>query len=315
MEPVRPQLDQLLTFHKVATLGSISAAADELGLSQPAVSVQMRNLAAAIGEPILKRFKGGVTLTAVGKALLPYATQLTRSYGTACDFVDSLRSMLNGSISISSSNTIAAHLLPRFLANFNARYPDIGLSVKATNSQGVVEDLRNLRADIGFIEGPVRELEAGLESYVIGRDSLVLVFGEQYASETEGMSPAELLGYLPLIFRERGSGTRKVAEDVLDSLGVRPNKVLELAGTEGVKEAVVSGIGASLLSSLVVKREVEMGYLRMIDLDLEGLKREFRLVVPGEEHRSRAVVAFVEEVLASTGVALALPQEPGREAS
>ena len=300
MEPVRPQLDQLLTFHKVATLGSISAAADDLGLSQPAVSVQMRNLAIAIGEPLLKRFKGGVALTAVGKALLPYASQLTRSYSSTCDFVDSLRSMLSGSIAIASSNTIAAHLLPQFLANFNGRYPEIGLSVTATNSHGVVEDLRNLSADVGFIEGPVRDLEGGLHSYVIGRDSLVLVFSEQYAAETEGMSPAELLGYLPLIFRERGSGTRKVAEDVLESLGVKPNKVLELAGTEAVKEAVVSGIGASLLSSLVVKREVEMGYLRKIDLDLEGLRREFRLVVPGEEHRSRAVDAFVEDVLRTT---------------
>ena len=297
MEATKPQLDQLLTFHKVALLGSISAAADDLGLSQPAISVQMRNLATAIGEPILKRYKGGVTLTPVGKSLLPYASQLVRLYGSTCDFVDSLRAMLTGSISIASSNTIAAHLLPSFLANFNSRYPEIGLSVAATNSQGVVGALRNLEADVGFIEGPVRDMESTFETHVIGGDSLVLVYGENLKERALGMTPIEMLGSLPLVFRERGSGTRKVVEDVLESLAIKPNMVLELAGTEAVKEAVLSGIGASVLSSLAVRREVDMGYLSQVDLGFPGLTRDFCLVIPIGEHRSRTVEAFAEEVV------------------
>ncbi|MDA8102174.1 MAG: LysR family transcriptional regulator [Nitrospiraceae bacterium] len=297
MENPRPQLDQLLTFHKVATLGSISAAADEMGLSQPAISVQMRNLATAIGEPILQRHKGGVALTPAGRALVPYAANLAKSYASTCDFVDSLRSLLTGSISIASSNTIAAHLLPGFVARFIAVHPDITLSVSATNSQGVIDGIRSLTADVGFVEGPVREFGEDLETYVIGGDSLVLVYSESFAQASNSLSPAELVAQLPFIFREHGSGTRRVSEEALGSLGVTPHKVLELAGTEAVKEAVVDGYGVALLSSLVVKREVEMGYLHQLDLGLEELRRNFCMVLPANEQRSRALEAFVGTVL------------------
>ncbi|MDA8261744.1 MAG: LysR family transcriptional regulator [Actinomycetota bacterium] len=299
MENARPQLDQLLTFHKVATLGSISAAADEMGLSQPAISVQMRNLATAIGEPILRRHKGGVALTPAGRALVPYVAGLARSYASTCDFVDSLRSLLTGSISIASSNTVAAHLLPGYVARFVELHPDITLSVAATNSQGVVDAIRSLSADVGFVEGPIKEFGEDLESYVIGGDSLVLVYAESFAHEPGSLSPAELVAKLPFIFREHGSGTRKVSEDALGALGVTPHKVLELAGTEAVKEAVVDGLGVALLSSLVVKREVEMGYLHQLDLGLQELKRNFCMVLPVTEQRSRAVDAFVGAVLDS----------------
>lgn len=290
----KPQVDHLLTFYKVAALGSISAAADELGVSQPAISVQMRNLANAVGEPILRRYKGGIALTPIGRSLLPYATQLVKSYRSTLDYVDSLRAMMSGSISIASSNTIAAHLLPSLIASFSAIYPDIGLVISTTNSQGVVDGIRELHADLGFIEGPVRDVDSTWDSYTIGHDSVVLVFSDAHQELVRSMSVIEMLTKLPFVFREKGSGTRQVVEMLFESMDIAPRMVIELAGTEAVREAVLSGIGASLLSSLSVRREVEMGYLHQVDLDFDELKREFTLLVPSQDYRTRAVNAFVD---------------------
>ena len=296
----KPQMDHLMTFYRVATLGSISAAAEELGVSQPAVSVQMRNLSNAVGEPILRRYKGGITLTPVGKALFPYATQLVKSYRSTLDYVDSLKLMMSGSISIASSNTVAAHLLPSLIAMFHARYAEIGMSISTTNSQGVVDAIRDLHADVGFIEGPVRDVDPSWDSITIGHDSVVLVYSSMYRERVSSLSVLEMLTTLPFVFREEGSGTRQVVEMLFNSLGVKPLSVIELAGTEAVREAVLSGIGASLLSSFSVRREVEMGYLEQVTLDFQGLKREFKLLVPSGDYRTRAVNAFVNCAIEAT---------------
>ncbi len=293
----KPQIDHLLTFYKVASLGSISAAADELGVSQPAVSVQMRNLSNWVGEPILRRYKGGITLTPIGRSLLPYAAQLVKCYRSTMDFVESLKSMMSGSISIASSNTIAAHLLPGLIATFSRRYAEIGMVISTTHSQGVVDSIRDLHADVGFIEGPVRDVDPTWEAITIGHDSVVLVYNKSYEEQVASMSVTQVLSQLPFVFREKGSATREVVEMLFSSLGFKPSSVIELAGTEAVREAVLSGIGVSLLSSLSVRREVEMGYLHQVNLNFEGLDRKFTLLVPANDHRTRAVNAFIDCVV------------------
>ncbi|MGI8748748.1 MAG: LysR substrate-binding domain-containing protein, partial [Deinococcus sp.] len=145
--------------------------------------------------------------------------------------------------------------------------------------------------EVALIEGAPDELEPGLKGQVFQRDELLLVAAPSHPL-AQARGPLKLDG-LPLVWRERGSGTREVAERALQAAGIQTPVLLELPGTEAVKEALISGLGAAFLSELRVRRELDAGLLVRLDARLPGLRRELRCVAPPENQLSRAARAFV----------------------
>ncbi len=289
---------QLLTFSRVADEGSLSRAATALNLTQPAVSNQMARLASAVGEPLFTRHRLGVTLTPAGLGLLPHARAVARALEGAGSFAAGLRGLEVGTARVAASTTIASYLLPAVLARHRRAHPGLEVEQFVGNSGEVVERLAAGGADAALVEGPVDLLPPGVERKVFRRDEIVLVTlpNHPLALSNGRRDPAELEG-LEVVRREEGSGTRAVTEQALG--GVRLRAVLDLVGSEAVKEAVAEGLGAAFLSRLVVEREVRAGFLAATGVNEPRLSRHLSLLRPASGLLPRATRTFLEALEAS----------------
>lgn len=281
--------EHLLTFVHVARHGSLSAAAETLNLTQPAVSSQMKLLTHAVGGPLFTRHRTGVTLTQAGEGLLPHALAVARALDGAQGYVRDLRGLASGTLSVAASSTIAAAVVPGVLALFHARYPAISIHVRQGNTHEVMSALHDGQVELALIEGPPGVLGPDLQAQVFAEDELVLVTAPDHPLARAGSD----LTALPLVWRERGSGTREVAELALTRAGLHTTTLLELPGTEAVKEAVIGGLGMAFLPELRVRREVTAGVLMQVPLNLPGLRRPLVQVTPPPEQQSRAAQAFL----------------------
>lgn len=290
--------DHLLTFVRVARLGNLSAAAGELNLTQPAVSSQIRLLSQAVGEPLLARHRYGVRLTPAGEGLLPHALAASRALDGARRYAADLHSLDTGTLKIAASSTVAATILPGVLARYHARFPDITLQVQQGNTQEVTALLLAQNCELALIEGPVGGLPADLSCRVFRRDTLRLVVSPAHPlAERPVLTPGDLNG-LGVVWREPGSGTREVARAALEGANVQVRDVLTLTGTEAVKEAVITGLGAAFLSELSLRRDLEAGRLICPGLSLPGLERDLSAVSAGPELLPQAVRVFLELLVA-----------------
>ncbi|WP_169311912.1 LysR substrate-binding domain-containing protein [Deinococcus maricopensis] len=286
--PVQPE--HLLTLLRVADTGSLSAAATELNLSQPAVTQQLKLLERAVGEPLFTRHRAGVTLTRTGDGLLPFARALRRALDDARQYALDLRDLQAGDVRVAASTTLAAFVLPPALATFHARHPGVALHVTSGNSREVTQRLLDGACDLALIEGARPALPPGFGHAVLRQDTLRLVAAPTHPLAGRTLQPGDL-DDLPVVWREPGSGTREVARAALARANVRVHDVLHLAGAEAVKEAVLSGLGAAFLSDLSVRRDLERGHLVALDVPLPGLSRPLQALWPGT--RSKAADALL----------------------
>ncbi|BBN97112.1 MULTISPECIES: LysR family transcriptional regulator [Deinococcus] len=281
--------EHLLTFVRVARLGSLSAAAEELNLTQPAVSSQLKLLTQAVGEPIFRRHRTGVTLTGAGEGLLVHAQALGRVMDGARTYVHERQGLETGTLRLAASSTIAASLLPAALASYHAQYPGVAFEIRQGNTQEVMGLLQAGQIEVALIEGPPGPLPAEWQVQVFGHDELVLVAAPDHPLVDS--FPADTV--LPLIWREHGSGTREVAEQALAHTRMVGSNRLELPGTEAVKEAVIQGLGVALLPELRVRREVQSGVLVRLPLDLPELRRPLSRVSLPLDQVSYATRSFL----------------------
>jgi DNA-binding transcriptional LysR family regulator len=222
--------DHLLSFARVALTGSVSSAARTLHRSQPAISLQLRHLTEAVGEPLYQRHRHGVTLTAAGEALLPYAQALERALAGATRMAGEIRGLERGSLGVSASMTVAVYLLPRLLVRFQQSHPQLELRLLTRNSDEVLALLNRGDIEVAFVETPVTDVPAGMMQRIFFKDEVVLAVRPDHALALRaGVQPAELQG-LPVVTREPGSGTRRVAELALAANNVKLATALEASG-------------------------------------------------------------------------------------
>jgi DNA-binding transcriptional LysR family regulator len=255
----------------VARLGSLSMAAAEHGISQPAASTRIRRLERQLGIALIERSPRGSRLTPGGELVAGWAKSAIDAAAALDAGVTSLRERGNAVLRVAASMTVAEYLLPGWLTALRARDPGTAVALTAGNSAEVASAVLGGTADIGFAEGP--ELPPGLASRQVGTDRLTVVVppGHQW-SRRSGITAAELAA-TPLLGREPGSGTRRYFEEALQSQGdLRPVPlVAELSSTTAIKSAVAAGIGPAVISSLAVAAELSAGTLtavRLTDLDL-----------------------------------------------
>jgi DNA-binding transcriptional LysR family regulator len=240
---------RLEVFVAVARRLSFSEAARELHLSQPAVSQHLAALEAELGAKLLERTTRRVRLTTAGAALLTRAEVLLRDHAEARRAVAAADGRIAGDLSVAASLTIAAYVLPRALAELALHHPEVRLRVTIENTAQVVNALRAGGADIGFVEGELSA--AGVDYHLLRDDELVVIApaGHRFARFTE--IPLLDLSSEPFVLREKGSGTREVAEMHLREAGVDPTTlrvVAELSGIDAIKAVVAAGLGVSIIS-------------------------------------------------------------------
>ncbi len=286
--------EQLITFATVAEHGNISHAALALHLSQPAVSGQLKLLQEAFGEPLYLRAGRGVRLTPAGEQLLAHAERLRDTFRQAQALREAMLGLERGTLRIGASTTPASYLLPYLLADFQARYPDVLVTTSNGNSAEIVAALDSV--DIALIEGPPgQSLPLGTEVTPWREDEIVAIVPSGHPLAGQERQVLEVLGDFPLVLRESGSGVRQMVERAFAREGVAMRVALEIAGVEGVKEAVRAGMGIGFVSAMSIRHED--GALHRLRIGPQPLVRCFSILMPHAATPSRAAARFMEVCL------------------
>ena len=280
---------RLQVFYTVARLLSFTKAADALHMTQPAVTFQVRQLEEHFNTRLFDRTHNRVTLTEAGKRVFGYAERIFELYAEMENSVREMTGDVSGALTMGASTTIAEYMLPSLLGDFKAKYPDVNIRLKVSNTEGIVSMVENNVIDLGVVEAPVSNKNLLVE--VCRVDQLVVIVPPTHAlAERESITMQDLAQY-PFICREEGSGTREVIMEYMTAQGMDKNDLsvcLELGSSEAIKGAVEAGMGVSILSRATIEKELELKTLKPIMLD-PPLERPFSFVRQRQKFRLRAM--------------------------
>jgi DNA-binding transcriptional LysR family regulator len=285
---------RLKVFHTVARLLSFTKAAEELHMTQPAVTFQVRQLEEYFNTRLFDRTHNKVSLTPAGERVSEFAERIFDLYAEMENRVRDLTGEISGALTIGASTTIAEYMLPALLGEFKNRYPDINLRLKVSNSEGIVSMVEHNVIDLGVVESPVSNKNLIVE--VCHDDQLVVVAAPDHDLVKRGgkVSASDIARY-PFVSREEGSGTREVIMHYLMEHKVTPSDMtfsLELGSPEAIKGAVEAGMGITILSRSIIGKELKLNMLAELELD-PPLSRPFSFV----RQRQKFRVTVMEKLL------------------
>ena len=251
---------RLTVFRAVAAQLSFRKAAEELYLTQPAVTFQIKALEEDMGVQLLDRSGQRIALTRAGELLLAAARESHERLLEAEQHISALDGQMGGELALGVSTTISQYLLARLLQGFLAAHPQARFRVVTGNTERIVQSVLDGQAALGLIEGPARSREVSTEPFL--RDEMVLIVAAAHEwAEAEEIQASELTT-TPLLMRERGSGSRRVLELALERAGVKLRSLrvaMELDSVEAIKSAVEAGLGVGFVSRWAVARDLRLG--------------------------------------------------------
>ena len=259
-------LRQLRTFAEVARRMSFTAAAKTLHLTQPAVSMQVRQLEATAGLPLFDQVGKRIQLTQAGRELLDYATGISALVRQAGEAMIALKGIGGGELAIAVVST-AKYFAPRLLAEFRRRHPEVKLRLVVNNREVVVQELAANSIDLAIMGRPPRGLDT--EATAFARHPIAIVASPEHPLAGRKRIALQSLSGETFIIRERGSGTRAAMEHVFSARGFRTRDVLEMSSNETIKQAVMAGMGVAFLSMHTIGLELRAG--RLVTLGVAGL--------------------------------------------
>lgn len=282
---------QLEIFRTVARLLNFSRAAEELYISQPAVSKQVKELEKALGTQLFRREGRRVHLTDAGRVVYDYAAHafvLTEELRRA---IAELQGPGRGYLRLAATCVPATYLVPRVLAAFQERYPEVHLSLDVSDKAAVSRQVVQHQVDAGVIDSAV--VPADVHWQPFATIPILLVASPDHPAGPRGTAAPAGLGQETIIVEQEGSGTREVMEQELDRLDVQPARTIEIGNVEVIKRAVAANLGVAFLPLSCVQAELDRGELKR--LTLGGLAAEAQLGVISAKGRrpSATVLAFV----------------------
>lgn len=287
----RPSLHALAVFLAVVEHGTMTAAAEAEGISQPAISAQVKVLERYYDTPLLQRGGRASSATPAGRRVADYAKRMLALATELDRAVADLNGLAAGDLVIGASSTVGEHLLPMYLGHFHVAYPGVRLSVKIGNSAAITDLVAARALDFAIVgqepEDPGLLAEPVLEDRVIP----FVAPGDPLLQQAP-LAPLALCGR-QFVMREAGSATRALAERCLHEMSCGPGHVIELGSNEAVKRAVEAGLGIGLLSTHTIEAERLAGLL--VDLPVQGWRceRSFWLIRRRDRILTRAEQAFL----------------------
>jgi len=285
-------LHYLRVFLTVAEYEHITRASEELIISQPAVTKTIQHLEQEVGLELIERHGRRIALTHAGRLLHSYARRVFALEREMEDALAALRDVEGGEVTLAANTTMGVYLLPPIVARFRARYPQVTLHISILNSGEILEQILNWNLDIGLVELDIATLPPGIQMEVLDHDKLMLVVAPGHRwSRLEALQPEEL-EKRELLLREQGSGIREVIEHALLQHGVQVRPLLTVPDNEAIKQMVMNGVGAGILSALAVQRELTAGDLVRVPIAGLDLRPELSLIQRTDKQLSRAAQAF-----------------------
>lgn len=284
---------RLRVFASVARNLSFTKAAQELHISQPAISKHIQELEAGYGVQLFERTGSRIALTTAGLLFEKHANYIIESYRTLSLEMNLLTGNFNGTLRVGASTTIAQYVLPEIIARFITRFADVRLEMLTGNSEQIEQALTDHRIDVGLVEGSSRH--QGLRYAHFAKDELVMITSSHNKTKTE-ISLNELRS-LPIVLRETGSGTLEVIERALAKHGIKisqMNVLLQLGSTESIKSFLVNCLWSyAIISIAALSKELVQNQLQIIEIQQLELEREFAFVT-AQGVQNELVERFVE---------------------
>jgi DNA-binding transcriptional LysR family regulator len=248
------KLDQLQTFTEVIELGTFSAAAERLQLSQPAVSLQVRQLEKRLGVRLIERVGKRATPTAAGTELINHAKRIEETVSTALDGMAMHASGALGRVRIGTGATACIYLLPPVLRNLRRRFPTLEITVKTGNTADVLKALEENALDIGLVTLPAPGRM--FEVTPVLDDAFVAITAADDDPLPDAVTPA-VLAKRPVVLYEAGGNTRRIVDEWFARSGIALTTVMDLGSVEAIKELVGAGLGCAVLPGTAVRNTGE----------------------------------------------------------
>jgi len=268
-------LRQLQVFSAVARHGSFTRAAKDLHLTQPAVSMQVKQLETQAGLPLIETTGKQARATEAGEEVLAYARAIFAQVEDLKATLDALRGLESGRLRISAATT-ANYFVPILLSIFHARYPGADVSLDVTNRQTLLDQLAENEADMVIMGAPPGEME--LEAGAFMENPLVIIAPRDHPFADVADIPLSEMNGRTFLVRETGSGTRQAMERFFSAHGVSFKTGMEVTSDEAIKQSVQAGLGLGFMSRDAVQMERELDRLAILDVQHTPLRRQWYVV-------------------------------------
>lgn len=287
-------LRQLRVFEAVARHLSFSRAAEALHLSQPAVSMQVKQLEENVGLPLFEQLGRKVFLTEAGREVFHYSRAVSQQLGDMEGAVNQLKGLERGRLKLSVVST-ANYFAPRFLARFGEKYPEITVSLKVANREAVLQGLADNETDLAIMGQPPEGLDLVAQNFM--DNPLVIVAPSGHALAGEKKIPLRRLEQETFLMRESGSGTRGAMERFFAEHRVNYRAGMEMGTNEAVKQGVQAGLGLGVISLHCIELELATGRLRVLPVEGFPILRHWYVAHRTQKRLPKVAQAFKDFLL------------------
>ena len=284
-------LRQLEVFEAIARLGSFTRAAEELHLTQPTVSMQIKKLTDAVGLPLFEQVGKKVYLTDAGRALEGFSREIFDQFTRFEMLLADMKGLKQGRLRLGVITT-AKYFIPRLLGAFCRQYPGIDVSMKVSNRKRILERLNNNEDDLYILGQPPEEIDAIAEPFLA--NPLIVLAPANHPLAHVKQIPLQRLAEEPFLLREAGSGTRIATEQLFAQHKIKMNVRMELGSNEAIKQAVVGGLGISVLSRHTLPADVTTDQVILLDVQGFPIERHWHIVYPKGKQLSVVAEVFRE---------------------
>ena len=285
--------------------GSFSRAAEELNVTQPYVSGQIASLESHLGTNLFRRVGRRVYLTDAGRVLLSYAERILETVQQAERAVGEIRGLTKGSVAVAASSTPGRHLVPELIGRFLEIHPGVAVSLSVGNNSFVERKVLQGKADVGIVASELAD-SAKFEVHALAGDEIVMVVSPKHKWARRAEVSFSDVAEERLIWREKGSGTRKRLEREFQQAGVSPVHVLEVSSIDALKSMVAAESGVSFVSSNAVAEELRSGALVAVPIREKRFQRTWWLLILANGTLAPAAAAMKEFLLANAVIGNAL---------
>jgi len=287
-------LYKLQIFATVVRAGSFSAAAEQMLMTQSGVSQHIHDLEASLGTKLFKRGRRGVIPTSSGEILHDYVQQIMALVSEAENAVMNVENLKSGQVRIGSTPGVSTYLLPNWLQRFRQRFPNFTVHLSTDVTPQIIQDVYQHKLDIGFVEGEIDTRQnPNLTVLPLQTIELYVIVGRGHEWCKRDEIHIEELGQQPFITRQRNSQTRIWLDDILNQHEIELNIVAEFDNPESIKNAVMSGMGITIMPNYSVSDQMQRKLLNMLPIAEIPLQRELKLVWDGSQRFSPITNTFL----------------------
>ncbi len=275
-------------FVAIVKNGNIKRASKELFLSQSAISMGLSDMEARLGVKLFDRVNKKLILNKYGEQVFVTAQNILKKIEELSKI--SNQETLSGNLKLGATQTIGNYVIPYLIGDFKSKNPNVDIMLFVENTEQIMNKLLNFQVDVAFVEGIVLSNEVDSIPWI--EDEIIVFSSPNYHLAEKSNVTIDELENEKWVLREKGSGTRDIFERYMYDKITKMNIYLEIGHTEAIKKIVESGIGLGSLSKLTVKRELDAGLLKKIDLPFQ-IKRNFKIVFHKKKYKTRLLNEFV----------------------